>query len=69
VDHPAHGSKDCADSLAGVVYGLTTRRETWLDFGIPPTQIPQSVAQAMASESDADEEVKTHPRRPPQRER
>lgn len=69
VDHPAHGSKDCADSLAGVVYGLTTRRETWLDFGIPPTQIPQSVAQAMASESDVDEEVKTHPRRPPQRER
>jgi hypothetical protein len=29
IDHPANGSKDVADSFAGVVYGLTTRREVW----------------------------------------
>lgn len=29
VDHNSHGSKDISDALAGVVYGLTTRREIW----------------------------------------
>lgn len=38
VDHPAHGSKDIADALAGVVYGLTTRIEIWQQFSIPVTQ-------------------------------
>jgi hypothetical protein len=38
VDHPAHGSKDLADSLAGCVYGLTMRRETWSAHGVPITQ-------------------------------
>lgn len=39
-----HNSKDCADGLAGVVYGLTMRRETWTSFGIPLTRIPDSVS-------------------------
>lgn len=47
VDHPPKGSKDVADSLAGVVYGLTMRRETWLDHGIPLTDIPESVSQVV----------------------
>jgi hypothetical protein len=29
IDHPPNGSKDVADALAGVVYGITMRRETW----------------------------------------
>ena len=29
IDHPPNGSKDCADALAGVCYGLTMRREVW----------------------------------------
>ncbi len=29
MDHPPHGSKDLADALAGVVYGLTMRCEVW----------------------------------------
>ncbi len=29
MDHPPHGSKDLADALAGVVYGLTMRCEAW----------------------------------------
>jgi hypothetical protein len=43
VDHPPNGSKDCADAVAGVVYGLTMRKETWMDAGIPPANIPDSV--------------------------
>ena len=43
VDHPPHGSKDLADALAGVVFGLSTRREIWAEFDINPDQnIPES---------------------------
>ena len=35
IDHPADGSKDVSDSLAGVVYGLSMRREIWGMFNIP----------------------------------
>lgn len=34
VDHPPQGSKDCADALAGVVWGLNTRLEIWNHFGV-----------------------------------
>ncbi len=30
IDHPPHGSKDISDALAGVIYGLTIKKETWL---------------------------------------
>jgi len=30
VDHPPQGSKDVADALAGVIYGLTMKREIWI---------------------------------------
>lgn len=40
IDHPENGSKDCADAFAGVVYGLTMRREIWARFQIPPHRIP-----------------------------
>lgn len=43
VDHPPAGSKDCSDSLAGVTYGLTMRRELWGLYRIPVLMIPQSV--------------------------
>jgi hypothetical protein len=33
IDHNAHGSKDVSDALAGVVYGLSTRREVWSMHG------------------------------------
>jgi hypothetical protein len=35
IDHPPKGSKDVSDSLAGVVYGLTMRREVWAHFNVP----------------------------------
>jgi hypothetical protein len=43
IDHPAGGSKDLADAIAGVVYGLTMRRIIWHRHGIPPTQIPAAL--------------------------
>jgi hypothetical protein len=43
VDHPPGGSKDLSDALAGVVHGLTMRRELWGLYRIPVLMIPQSV--------------------------
>jgi hypothetical protein len=36
VDHPPRGSKDLADALAGVVFGLSYRREVWFQHGVNP---------------------------------
>jgi hypothetical protein len=36
VDHLPNGSKDCTDAMAGVVYGLTMRREIWIEHGVSP---------------------------------
>jgi len=46
IDHPPTGSKDVADSMAGVVFGLTMRREIWAMHGISPFEIPDSVQAA-----------------------
>ena len=46
IDHPPRGSKDLADAIAGVVYGLTYRREIWLRHNIPLTEIPASLTRA-----------------------
>ncbi|MFO1157255.1 MAG: hypothetical protein U1E60_00295 [Reyranellaceae bacterium] len=35
IDHPPNFSKDCADALAGVVFGLSYRRESWVRHGVP----------------------------------
>lgn len=55
VDHTAISTKDVADSLAGVIYGLTMRREVWALHGINAQQIPESIKQ----ESKSDETKKT----------
>lgn len=34
IDHPPLGSKDCADALSGVVYGLTMQRAVWHAHGM-----------------------------------
>lgn len=41
IDHPPHGSKDCADALAGVCFGLHMQREIWRRAGIPTSKIPE----------------------------
>jgi hypothetical protein len=58
VDHPPGFSKDVADGLAGVVYGLTMRRETWARYGIGLGQIPKSVLQMIQGrKADKDSNV------------
>ncbi len=46
IDHRVSESKDVADALAGVVYGLTRRTEIWHRWKIPMRDIPQSIVQA-----------------------
>ena len=43
IDHPAHGSKDCTDAVAGVVYGLSLRREIWSLHGVSPVRMPEYI--------------------------
>lgn len=68
VDHPVHGSKDVADALCGVVYGLSLRRSVWVDHGISLFEIPTTLREKIikgdssmrTSESDpayAEEEI------------
>lgn len=47
IDHPAHSSKDISDALAGVVIGLTMRREIWALHEVPLGAIPPSVVAAL----------------------
>lgn len=44
IDHPPSGSKDVADAFAGVIYGLTMRREIWALHRIPLINIPPSIS-------------------------
>ncbi len=47
IDHPPGGSKDLADALAGVAYGLALRREVWSQHNIVPGEAaPRLVAEA-----------------------
>lgn len=42
VDHPPKGSKDLSDALAGVVHGLSTRREALAEHGVSTGSLAQS---------------------------
>lgn len=55
VDHPVSGSKDLSDALTGVVYGLSTRRDIWMEHGITPDRIAASLYKQAAK---AQEEMK-----------
>lgn len=50
IDHPAQGSKDISDALAGVVHGLTNRREVWGMFKIPFIRVPDAVKSAITKQ-------------------
>ena len=47
IDHPPNFSKDCADAVAGVVYGLTYRREIWARHGVPINRKLAEMARAI----------------------
>lgn len=68
IDHPPNSSKDVSDSMAGVAMGLTRMRDTWQRWGIPLSQIPQSVREATARNNKnavAEEKPDTPRERPP----
>jgi hypothetical protein len=58
VDHRPRESKDVADALAGVVYGLTRRMEIWHRWKIPVREIPQSIVQARKDAREEPEVVR-----------
>jgi hypothetical protein len=43
IDHGNIYGKDVSDAYAGVVYGLTMRREIWIKHGIALTSIPSTL--------------------------
>jgi hypothetical protein len=53
VDHPPTGSKDLADAMAGVIYGLTVRREVWAWHSISVADIPESILSAVKKQEGA----------------
>lgn len=55
IDHPPNGSKDCSDALAGVVYGLTYRRETWVRYGVSMREILTKIADRVAEKDKKSE--------------
>ena len=58
IDHQPNGTKDLADALAGVVYGLTMRREVWHQHGVNPNEVaPGLVRQARQPADSADGEL------------
>lgn len=52
-----HNSKDCADAIAGVIYGLTTRRELWAMYDIPTIAASESVRAAIERDDEAKPKV------------
>jgi hypothetical protein len=46
IDHKPNGSKDCSDALAGVVWGLSRRREIWVRYGIPLWRFPKALSKS-----------------------
>lgn len=43
VDHPIHGSKDCADAMATVAFGLSMQSEVWTSFGVDLRHVPETL--------------------------
>lgn len=64
IDHPPRGSKDIADSLAGVVYGLTQKIRIWVDAGYSPMDVPRSVIDAANSHKIRPPKGDDQPQRP-----
>lgn len=55
IDHRPGGSKDCADAVAGVVAGLSRRREIWARHHIPIREMPASLSSRSAENMKGDE--------------
>jgi hypothetical protein len=58
IDHPPNFSKDCADAVAGVVFGLTNRREMWVRHGVPMRNIFQKIADKLEEKDKKSERAR-----------
>ena len=56
VDHPPNGSKDIADCLAGVVYGICRQRHIWIHHGISISSMNDYAKKFQPDEKQIDEE-------------
>jgi hypothetical protein len=59
IDHPSGngGSKDVADALAGVVYGLTMQRQVWAQHNVPLSKAPASLTAAIEKTKTLQQEL------------
>ena len=46
LDHPLDGSKDVADAMACVVFGLSLQTEIWQQFEVPLSNVPLTLLEA-----------------------
>lgn len=51
IDHPPDWSKDCADAMAGVAYGLTMRKQIWSMHGVSLREAPDHLTRQMKEEA------------------
>lgn len=58
VDHPPKGSKDVADAMAGVAFGLTMRREIWGNFGVDLREMPETIRRVLVKTESAKQAVR-----------
>ena len=56
IDHPPAGSKDVCDAMAGVIWGLTMRREIWTRHEVSLVHMPASLANLANRHSIAEKE-------------
>lgn len=73
VDHPPHGSKDVADCMASVVYGLTRRLEVWVRHKVRtrlPKRLITQITQIKSNvDAGADDETGTRQQGAPEHRR
>lgn len=50
VDHPVEGSKDLADTIAGVTHGLASKRAVWVAYGVNPATSSLTIKQQKVEE-------------------
>ena len=60
IDHPPNFSKDCADAVAGVVYGLTYRREIWARHGVTVNRNLIEIVRAIEDKDKKREPARRH---------
>lgn len=58
IDHSPNGSKDVSDAIAGVCFGLTMRREIWLNYGIPLMAVPQTLKESANTAKNSIDQAK-----------